>query len=107
MRIRWSPLAIERVSAIAAWIAGDRPDAADRFVDGLFSAVDRVARFPRSGPEVPEFQRPERRQIICGHYRIIYRIRKSTVEILTVRHSLQVLDQRDLDDETTGAGPDA
>ncbi len=99
MRITWSPLAIERLSAIVAWIAADRPVAADRLANGLFSAVERLAQFPESGREVPEFQRPGLREIIYRGYRVIYRKRRSIIEILTVRHSLQLLDDHDLGDE--------
>jgi toxin ParE1/3/4 len=96
VKIVWSPLAIERVSDIGAWIAADRPDAAEAVVDGIFEAVERLTRFPRSGREVPEFNRPEIREVIHRSYRVIYRVGRNRIDILTIRHSLQLLDEDDL-----------
>lgn len=96
MKVRWSPLAIERVAEIASWISADRPDSAQHLVDEIFAVVERLGRFPNSGRQVPEFQRPGLREIIHRTFRIIYRVEKGRVEILTVRHSLQLLDEDDL-----------
>lgn len=98
MNVIWSPLAIERVLEIAAWVATDRPAAAEQLVDGMFEAVERLRDFPESGREVPEFDRPELREVIHGKYRIVYRTSPGAVEILTVRHSLEVLDEAELDE---------
>jgi plasmid stabilization system protein ParE len=91
--VRWSPLAIDRVVEIAEWIAADHPAAADRIVDGLFDAAERLVDFPLSGREIPEFERPELREIIWEQYRIVYRIRGEHIDILTVRHTLQLLSE--------------
>lgn len=97
MKVTWSPLALERVAEIGGWIAEDRPDAAARVVAEIFAAVERLVDFPESGRVVPEFGRPDLREIVTPPYRIIYRIAGDRVEILTVRHSLQLLDEDDLD----------
>ena len=49
MKIVWSPLAIERAYEQAVYIAQDRPQAALKWLDGLFSVVERLVRFPESG----------------------------------------------------------
>jgi toxin ParE1/3/4 len=94
--VTWSPLAIERVAEIAAWIAADRPSAAEDLVAGIFDVVERLSAFPLSGRAIPEFERPELREIMYRRYRIVYRTTQDRVEILTVRHSLQLLDENDL-----------
>jgi plasmid stabilization system protein ParE len=99
VRIRWSPLAVDRVAEIAAWIAADRPEAADRLVDGIFAAVERLADFPNSGRQVPEFDRPDLREMIFRSYRIIYRRRADRIDVLTVRHSMQLLDEQEVGPE--------
>lgn len=98
MIVIWSPLAIGRVAEIAAWIAEDRPGAADDLVDGIYKAVQRLSEFPLIGREVPESGRPEIHEIIYRKYRIVYRTTRDRVEILTVRHSLQLLDENDVDE---------
>lgn len=93
MIVRWSPLAIDRVVEIGEWIASERPAAAVRIVDGLFDAAERLKEFPHSGRRVPEFQeRTDLREIIFEQYRIVYKVSATHVDILTVRHTLQVMD---------------
>jgi plasmid stabilization system protein ParE len=72
MRVVWSPLAVERVTEIAAYIARDRPRAAARWVELLFSRVGQVRDFARSGRRVPEVARADVREIVHGNYRIIF-----------------------------------
>jgi toxin ParE1/3/4 len=92
----WSPLAIVRVAEIAAWIAAERPHASNSLVEELFAAVERLVLFPESGREVPEIQRPEIREVVHKRHRIIYKTNPETIEILTVRHSRQELEEEDL-----------
>ena len=96
MKIKWSPLAIERVTEIAFLIAEDKPSASEKWVDSIFSSVEKLTTFPQSGRIVPEFSKEEIREIIHGNYRIIYQLRSSIVEILTVRHGKQLLSEDDI-----------
>jgi toxin ParE1/3/4 len=41
MKVVWSPLALQRVREHAEYIARDRPQAAEQWVDGIFAAVGR------------------------------------------------------------------
>ncbi len=99
MKIVWSPLSLERVEDIARYIAEDNPDAALRWVDGLFAKVERLADFPKSGRMVPEVGSPRIRELIFGTYRVICSV-KDQVDILTVRRSSQLLRMSEVDDET-------
>jgi plasmid stabilization system protein ParE len=91
VKIVWSPLAIERAYEEAQFIAEDKPEAALRWLDKLFESTDRLEMFPESGSIVPEITLPEYRQIIYRSHRVIYRIEKNQVSILTVRSSSQQL----------------
>ena len=53
-------------------------------VDRLFTAAERLERFPASGRSLPELPGAPLREIIDGNYRIVYRVREDAVEILTV-----------------------
>lgn len=97
MRITWSPLAIQRVSEAAEYIARDKPGAAERWAESTFEAVERLADLPRIGRVVPELRRPEVRELIHGAFRIIYRIQEDEVLILTVRRSSRLLDPEEID----------
>lgn len=98
MKVEWSPLALDRVTDIARYIAKDNPGAAERWVNELFDAVERLADFPESGRVVPEVGVRRIRELIFGAYRVIYSV-KDKVEILTVRRGSQLLDVSEIDDE--------
>lgn len=97
MKVEWSPLALDRVSDIARYIAKDNPDAAERWVNELFDSVERLSDFPESGRIVPEVGVRRIRELIFGAYRVIYSV-KEKVEILTVRRGSQLLDISEIDD---------
>jgi plasmid stabilization system protein ParE len=102
VKIVWSPLAIDRAYDAAAYIAGDKPDAALQWLDGLFAVTDRLERFPESGRVVPEINRPEFREIVYRHaYRVIYRIESKRVSILTVRNFSEQFDRNELAEALT------
>jgi len=86
MRVVWSPLAVERAAEAAEYVAKDSPAAARRWVEGLFAAVATLARLPERGRRVPEFPRPDVREMLFGSYRVVYRIEPGRLAVLTVRH---------------------
>lgn len=97
MRVVWSPLAIERAYEAASYIAGDKPEAALRWLEGLFAVTDRLEMFPESGRIVPEIGSPEFREVVYRRaYRVIYRVEKARVSILTIRNFAQLLDTDEL-----------
>jgi len=98
VKVEWSPLALDRVTDIARYIAKDNPGAAERWVNELFDSVERLADFPESGRIVPEVGVQRIREIIFGAYRVIYSI-KDKVEILTVRRGSQRLVVSEIDEE--------
>lgn len=98
MRVVWSPLALERVQTIAQEIAGERPTPAARWMRGLFKRAHQLRQYPQSGRMAPDLARPEIRQLPYPPYRIIYRVERTRVLILTVRHGRQE-DLDALDDE--------
>jgi len=91
MRIIWSPLAVDRASEIADYIAQDKPSAAEKWIDMVFSKVERLKSSPEIGRILPEINASQFRELIYGNYRIIYRIETKQISILTIRHSRQIL----------------
>jgi toxin ParE1/3/4 len=91
MKVVWSPLALERVEEIADYIAADNVGAARVFLIDIFAAVGRLRSFPQSGRAVPELNRSDIREIIFKKYRVVYRVARQQVSILTVRHGKQRL----------------
>ena len=91
MKIIWSPLSVERMTEIAKYIAEDNPDASITWVESIFEIIDRLKQYPESGRIVPEIDKPNIREVIYGNYRIIYKILKQELYILTIRHFKQLL----------------
>jgi toxin ParE1/3/4 len=91
VKIVWSPLAVERAAEIAEYISRDNPTAAEKWIDTVFSKVEQLKSFPESGRIVPEINSKDFRELIYGNYRIIYRLEKIQVSILTIRHGKQIL----------------
>ncbi|HJX34258.1 MAG TPA: type II toxin-antitoxin system RelE/ParE family toxin [Desulfatiglandales bacterium] len=91
MKIIWSPLAIDRDSEIDEYIARDKPSAAEKWIDKIFSKVEQIKSSPEIGRIVPEIRNEQFREVIYGNYRIIYRIEKKQISILTIRHGNQIL----------------
>jgi plasmid stabilization system protein ParE len=51
-----------------------------------------LEQFPNSGREIPDFGRPDLREVILGSYRIVHRVRDDeVVEVLAVIHSARLL----------------
>ena len=92
MNIKWTNLATNRVYEIASYIALDSTMEAEKWIDNIFDYVQRLETFPESGRYVPELiNRKNIRELVFKNYRIIYRIEKLTVYILTVRNYKQIL----------------
>jgi len=91
MKVSWSPLAIDRVSEIAEYIARDNPEAAKSWVDIVFEKVESLKSYPESGRVVPEINNRAIRELIYSNYRIVYRVVEKRISILTVRHGKQIL----------------
>ncbi len=91
MKIVWSPLAIERTSEIAGFIARDKPSAAEEWIDTVFLKVEQLLDSPEIGRIVPEINNKQFREIIYGNYRIIYRVEIKRISILTIQHGNQIL----------------
>ena len=91
MNIVWSPLAVDRASEIAGYIAQDKPAAAEKWIKTVFSKVGQLKSSPEIGRIVPEIGNNQFRELIYGNYRIIYRIEVGQISVLTIRHGMQIL----------------
>ncbi len=97
MKIIWSPLAQNRIIEIAEYIAKDNVYAAENWVKKIYDRVKVLKEFPKGGRIVPEVGKDNVREIFHGDYRVIYRIEKEQIQILTVRHGKQLLSVEDAD----------
>jgi toxin ParE1/3/4 len=91
MKTIWSPLAVDRASEIVDYIAQDKPSAAERWINEVFTKVEQLKSSPEIGRIVPEISDTQFRELIYGNYRINYHIEKKQISILTIRHGKQIL----------------
>ena len=84
MQIVWSPQSLRDLRAVRDYIAKDSEHYADLTIARIFSAIERLLRFPDSGRIVPEKDDPEIREIIVGRFRVVYRVRGAGIEVATV-----------------------
>ena len=89
-RIIWAPQAIEDVEAIRAYVARDSAHYADLVVERIVAAVARLESHPLSGRVVPEVGDESLREVMQGSYRIVYRLQRDVVEIVTVFHGTRL-----------------
>ena len=86
MKIEWTEPSIVDLQAIGEYIAKDAEYYASRFMDKIIDAVGKLADFPKIGRIVPEAEQENIRELLFYNYRIIYRIEKKQILILTVIH---------------------
>ena len=84
MRILWSPQSLRDLDAIREYIAKDSEHYAGLTIARIFSAVEQLIEFPRSGRIVPERAEPEIREVIVGRFRVVYRVQDELIEVATV-----------------------
>ena len=86
--IRWSPRGKRRLLDCMRYIAEQSQDwpTVTNWRDSVYAAVEHLEDFPESGSTVREFNRDNIRQVIVGDYRVIYRVRRRTPEVISVRH---------------------
>lgn len=87
----WTRRAIEDVQSIQQFIAQDSPHYAQLVTQRLIASVERLPALPQSGRIVPEINDPAVREVILGSYRIVYRLVREEIHIVTVHHAARLL----------------
>ena len=86
MRVRWVRKALESLQTELEFIREENPAAASRMAREIFTAADRLGKFPAMGRagRVPG----TRELVVAGSpYILPYRVRAGAVEILRVFHA--------------------
>jgi toxin ParE1/3/4 len=88
VEIVWSPLARARLQEIRAYVALDKPEAAERLATRIVAVVEALRTHPYLGRAGAE---PGIRVLVIGRtpYTILYRVRGQRVTISTIWHAAQ------------------
>lgn len=91
-KVVWSPRAAGDLDEICNFIARDSEHYARQFARRVVDIAESLPAFPRSGRMVPEYQKESLRERIFQNYRIVYRLRNRTVEIVAITHGARILE---------------
>jgi toxin ParE1/3/4 len=88
VEIVWSAVARARLQEIHAYVAMDKPEAAERLAMRIVAVVEALRTHPYLGRAGAE---PGTRELVIGGtpYIVIYRVRGKRVTILTIWHAAQ------------------
>ena len=88
VEIVWSPLARARLQEIRAYIALDKPDAAERVATRIVAIVEALRNHPHLGRAAAE---PGNRELVIGGtpYIVLYRLQRRRITITTTWHAAQ------------------
>ena len=88
VEVVWSPLARARLREIHAYVALDKPEAAERLTTRIVAVVETLKTYPHLGRAGAE---PGIRELVIGGtpYIVVYRVRGKRVAINTIWHGAQ------------------
>lgn len=91
MKVLWTKTALYRLREIEEYISRDNAAAAISFTDKLILLSETLSYNPQKGRIVPELSLDNIRELIHKNYRLVYLIRKKSIDILTVFEGHQLL----------------
>ena len=91
-KLTWAPSAITDIKSIAEFISRDSMKAAANQVERFFEKAAILEKHPSIGRPTPEIGNDKYREILCGRYRIIYKVESDDhLYVLTVHHQSRLL----------------
>ena len=91
MKVLWTKESLLRLQEIEVYISKDNPIVAVEFVEKLISIAETLIDNPKKGRVVPELSLENIRELLHRNYRIVYLVKKNSVNILTVFEGHQLL----------------
>lgn len=91
MKIIWTEKAEKHLSQIYEYIAEDSPFYASRTIERIIKIAENVSLHPQKGRAVPEYQDEHVREVFMHPYRIIYHIKDSQIDVVSIIHEARNL----------------
>jgi len=91
MEVIFTDRFLDRVEECTDYIALDHVPTAIKWARGVFEQCQKLGDQPESGRIVPEFGRPEIKEVIHGNYRLVYEIKTNQIDMLAIWHTRQML----------------
>ena len=96
LKVFWTENAIQDLLGIKDFISQDSISRAEEWLIELYAAGENLAQFSNRGRIVPEFNQDNLRELLIENYRLVYRIKSSSVEVITVFEGHRQLKAKDL-----------
>jgi len=96
MKLFWTKEALLQLQEIEEYISKDNPIVAIEFVDKLISLAKTIIDSPEKGGMVPELSLENIRELLHKNYRIVYLVKESSVDILTIFEGHQLLKKEEI-----------
>jgi toxin ParE1/3/4 len=92
VKVIWTGRSLKDLQEIAEYISNDSATYAKLTIEKLIDTAKLIETSQLIGRIVPEVNQSDIRELITGHYRIIYQtVEKEYAYILTVHHSSRLL----------------
>ncbi len=96
LKVLWTENAIQDLLGIKAFISQDSIDRAEDWLIELYTAGENLSQLSSRGRIVPEFNQESLRELLIENYRLVYRIKSTSVEIITIFEGHRQLSAKDL-----------
>jgi toxin ParE1/3/4 len=90
-KLMWSSQALADLDAACEFISRDSPKYAYLFAQHIVALIETIPQHPMLGAVVSEYGREDLRERLFQNYRIVYRVRKDGVEIVTLVHGARLM----------------
>jgi toxin ParE1/3/4 len=88
MKLVYSRRALADINGIAAYYAANASPAIAQSIERRLSdVIDRICRMPEAAPRVSQRSRVRVAAVVRYPFRIFYRVREDTIDILHIRHT--------------------
>jgi plasmid stabilization system protein ParE len=90
-KLIWSSRSLQDLDNACEYIARDSPRFASMFAERIVQFIETIADQPLLGAVVPEYGDQNLRERLFQNYRIVYRVSKKQVELVTLVHAARLL----------------
>lgn len=91
MKVHWTHRAKARLKHIQDYVAQDKPQVAREVVEKILRKSWQLSDLPNLGHAVKGYSDTDLREVMIRPYRLIYCIKATQIDIITVLHYRQLL----------------
>lgn len=96
MKLLWTKESLIKLQEIETYISSDNPDVAIELIDKIILLAESLTENPEKGRIVPELSLSQIRELIYKNYRLVYLLKKNSIEILTVFEGHRLLRKEEI-----------